>query len=562
MRPAAFLDRLPETRRPAPWLIALCLLLWLPGFFTIPAGDRDESRFAQASRQMVDSHDYVRIRLGEVERNKKPAGIHWAQAAVVHGLEAVGIPARTQIWAYRLPSLIGAMIAVLATCLLGRALVGRRAAFVAAAMLAPCMVLVVETHIAKTDAALLATITVAMGLFGRAYLTPDSFTPRQAAAFWGVLGLGVLLKGPIAPMVPLLAGVTLAVMDRPQGAPLWRLSAPWLRSLHLGWGVPLMVLVSAPWFVAIGIATEGRFFSEALGGDMLDKVSSGEEAHWGPPGMYAAIFGITAFPSAWIVLRSLPGSWADRMQAPVRFLLAWAVPTWLLFEAVQTKLPHYVLPAFPALMLLGARWAMDPLRQEAPAWMRWLGYVALAGVAVGLPVVALGAGLFVERVVLPGAAIGVIAGMAMAWLLLRMARQQAWGRAALAGAILAIPVYAAVLEGVIPRLTSVWVSSRLAAAVAQVAPGVPARNFGVAGHHEPSLQFAMGGEIRLLTSGEAAAAFLADGPGRIAAIGDRQEAAFRRAAAERGLNLRELGSVTGLNYVRGRWITLSLFKVD
>ena len=60
---------------------------------------------------------------------------------------------------------------------------------------------------------------------------------------------------------------------------------------------------------------------------MLDKVSSGEEAHWGPPGMYAAIFGITAFPSAWIVLRSLPGSWADRMQAPVRFLLAWAVPS-------------------------------------------------------------------------------------------------------------------------------------------------------------------------------------------------------------------------------------------
>jgi hypothetical protein len=562
MRLAAFLDRLPETRRPAPWLIALCLLLWLPGFFTIPAGDRDESRFAQATRQMVDSHDYVRIRLGEVERNKKPAGIHWAQAAVVHGLEAVGIPARTQIWAYRLPSLIGAMIAVLATCLLGRALVGRRAAFVAAAMLAPCMVLVVETHIAKTDAALLATITIAMGLFGRAYLAPDSFTPRQAAAFWGVLGLGVLLKGPIAPLVPLLAGVTLAVMDRPQGAPFWRLSAPWLRALHPGWGLPLMVLVSAPWFVAIGIATEGRFFSEALGGDMLDKVSSGEEAHWGPPGMYAAIFGITAFPSAWIVLRSLPGSWADRMQAPVRFLLAWAVPTWLLFEAVQTKLPHYVLPAFPALMLLGARWAMDPLRQEAPAWMRWLGYVALAGVAVGLPAVALGAGLFVERVVLPGAAIGVIAGIAMAWLLLRMARQQAWGRAALAGAILAIPVYAAVLEGVIPRLPSVWVSSRLAAAVAQVAPGLPARNFGVAGHHEPSLQFAMGGEIRLLTSGEAAAAFLADGPGRIADIGDRQEAAFRRAAAERGLNLRELGSVTGLNYVRGRWITLSLFRVE
>ena len=562
MRPAAFLDRLPETRRPVPWLVLLCLLLWLPGFFTIPPGDRDESRFAQASRQMVDSGDYVRIRLGEVERNKKPAGIHWAQAATVHALETVGIPARGQIWAYRLPSLFGALIAVLATCLLGRALVGRRAAFVAAAMLAPCMVLLVETHIAKTDAALLATITVAMGLMGRAYLAPAAFTAGQAAAFWAVLGLGVLLKGPIAPMVPLLAGLTLAVMDRPQGARFWRLSAPWLPALRMGWGLPLMVLFAAPWFVAIGIATEGRFFTEAIGGDMLDKVGSGEEAHWGPPGMYAAIFGITAFPSAWIVLRSLPGSWADRMQAPVRFLLAWAVPAWLLFEAVQTKLPHYTLPAFPALMLLGARWAMDPLRQEAPAWMRWLGIAALAGVAVGLPAVFLGAAFYVERRVEILALAGIAAGVFMAWALLRMAREGHWGRAALAGAILAVPVYASVMEGVIPRMQAVWLSPRLAAQVAAVAPGLPAERFGVVGHHEPSLQFAMGGGIRLLRDGPAAAAFLAEGPGRIAAVNDRQDAAFRAAVAERGLTVRDLGSVTGLNYVRGRWVAMSLFKVD
>lgn len=562
MRAAAFLDRLPETRRPALWLVALCLLLWLPGFFTIPPGDRDESRFAQATRQMVESGDYVRIRLGEVERNKKPAGIHWAQAGVVHALQAVGVPARGQIWAYRVPSLLGALGAVLATWFFGRALVGRRAAFVAAAMLAPSMVLLVETHIAKTDAALLATIAVAMGLFGRAYLAPEAFSPRQAAAFWAVLGLGVLLKGPIAPMVPLLAGITLAVMDRPQGARFWRLSAPWLPALRPGWGVPLMVLFAAPWFVAIGIATEGRFFAEAIGGDMLDKVGSGEEAHWGPPGMYAAIFGITAFPSAWIVLRSLPGAWAERMTAPVRFLLAWAVPTWLLFEAVQTKLPHYTLPAFPALMLLGARWALDPLRKPAPRWIDWLGTIALGGVATGLPLLAGYAVFRVEGRVEVFALAGLVAGGFMTWALVRMAKAQHWGRAALAGAILVVPVYASVLEGVIPRLQTVWLSPRLAAQVAAVAPGLPAERFGVVGHHEPSLQFAMGGAIRLLRDGAAAAEFLAGGEGRIAAVNDRQEAAFRRAAAERGLAVRELGTVAGLNYVRGRWVALSLFKVE
>ena len=224
------------TAWPRTALILLCLALYLPGFFTVPALDRDEARFAQASRQMVESGDYVNIRVGAEERNKKPVGIHWAQVAVVHGLEAVGIPARDRIFAYRIPSLLGAILAVLATFAFGRALVGRRAALLGAAMLAACMVLLVETHIAKTDAALLATVAAAMGLFGQAYLRPGAFTARQAAAFWGVLGVSILLKGPVGPMVPLLTGISLAVMDR---------GAPWLRALRPAWGVPL--IVSLPW---------------------------------------------------------------------------------------------------------------------------------------------------------------------------------------------------------------------------------------------------------------------------------------------------------------------------
>jgi 4-amino-4-deoxy-L-arabinose transferase-like glycosyltransferase len=549
----SFFDRMPETRRPGGWLALLCLLLWLPGFFSIPPGDRDESRFAQASRQMVETGDYVRIKLGEVERNKKPVGIHWAQASTVHALEAVGIPARGAIWTYRLPSLIGALLAVLATCYLGRALVGRRAAFLAAAMLAPCMVLVVETHIAKTDAALLASITAAMLLMGRAYLAPAQFTTKQALGFWLALGVGVLLKGPIAPMVPLLAGITLLVMDR---------RAPWFGALRPLWGVPLMIACAAPWFIAIGIATEGRFFSEAIGDDMLSKVGSGEESHWGPPGFYTFLFGITAFPSAWIVLRALPGAWADRLKPQTRFLLGWAVPVWLLFEAVATKLPHYALPAYPALMLLAAAWALDPLRRPTPRWLAALGWLALGGVALGLPIAAMAAAFYAERRVDIFGLIGLGFGVALFLLLWRAARAGHWARAALLGTVLSVPVYAAVLEGVIPRLHAVWVSPRLAAEVRAIAPGLLDRDFGVVGYHEPSLQFALGGGIALLRDGAAAAAFLAEKPGRVVAVSHRQEAVFRAAAAEGGITPRDVGSVTGLNYVRGRWLTLLIFKVD
>ncbi|MFC4169499.1 ArnT family glycosyltransferase [Teichococcus aestuarii] len=546
------LDRLPEARWPRLWLSLLCLALWLPGLASLPPGDRDESRFAQASRQMVDSGDYVRIRFGEEERNKKPVGIHWAQAASVQAVEALSLGHRGEIWPYRLPSLLGALLAVLATHHWGRALVGRRAAFLGAALLASCTVLVVETHIAKTDAALLATVAAAMGLLGRAYLAPGAFTARQAAAFWAVLGISILLKGPIGPMVALLAGLTLVVADRAGG---------WLRALRPLWGVPLMLGMAVPWLVAIGIATEGRFFAEAVGGDMLSKVGSGEEAHWGPPGYYAATFALAAFPAAFLVLRALPTAWRDRMNPGTRFLLAWAAPTWLLFEAVATKLPHYTLPAFPALMLLAAAWAMDPLRRPAPRWLAMLGLGLLWLVALALGVAAAVLPWLADRRVDPVALLVLPATLLLAWGVTRLLRGGTPARAALLGAFLAVPVYGLVLGGVLPRLEAPWVGPRLAAALAQAAPtGDVQGEFGITGYHEPSMVFATGTGTALLRDGVAAAAFLGAEPGRTAAVGERELAGFRAAAGQAGLNLREIGSVDGYNYTRGRRLTLHLFQ--
>jgi 4-amino-4-deoxy-L-arabinose transferase-like glycosyltransferase len=431
--------------------------------------------------------------------------------------------------------------------------VGRRAAFLGAAMLAGCLVLVVETHIAKTDAALLGTVAVTMGLFARAYINPQGFTKGQAAAFWLVLGFSILLKGPIGPLVPLLAGITLAIADK-----AWVNRPGWLAALRPGWGLALMVLAAAPWFVAVTIATEGRFLTDAIGGDMLNKVGSADENHWGPPGYYTAIIGIIAFPGAFLVLRALPGAWGDRLQPPTRFLLAWAVPTWLMFEAFTTKLPHYTLPAFPALMLLGAAWAMDPLRRPPPRWLHWLSVVALAGVAAGLAIAA---------VVLPKIADGhfsLVALLALpaAALMILPIRALLAGNAARAGllaVLCAVPLYWVVLEGVLPRLAAPWISPRIAALAQQAAPGLPDERFGIVGYHEPSLMFAKGSEIALLRNGADAARFLAEQPGRLVAVADRDEAGFRAEAATRGLALRDHGTVAGFNYSRGRRTAITLF---
>ncbi|MGH7004880.1 MAG: ArnT family glycosyltransferase, partial [Alphaproteobacteria bacterium] len=140
-----------------PWilLILLCAALYIPGLASLPAGDRDESRFMQASRQMIETGDLVRIRYMDEARNKKPAGIHWLQTASVSALSTAASPER---WPYRLPSALGALAAVLLLFAAGERLFDRRTGFLGAALLAASLMLVWEAHVAKTDAALLATV--------------------------------------------------------------------------------------------------------------------------------------------------------------------------------------------------------------------------------------------------------------------------------------------------------------------------------------------------------------------------------------------------------------------
>src|SRR5216117_3695291 len=150
--------------RAAMVLLVVALLGFLPGFSSIPPVDRDEARFAQATRQMVESGEYVDIRFQDEVRYKKPVGIYWLQAGVVKTASALGFPhALTTIWLYRIPSLIGATAAVLLTYWAALAFISRRAAVLAGLMMASCVLLGVERLIAKTDAMLLMTVVAAMG---------------------------------------------------------------------------------------------------------------------------------------------------------------------------------------------------------------------------------------------------------------------------------------------------------------------------------------------------------------------------------------------------------------
>src|ERR1700686_2412945 len=198
--------------RAVAFLLVCGLLLFLPGFFNIPPIDRDEARFAQATKQMVETGDFVDIRFQDDVRYKKPVGVYWLQSAAVETASALGVPrARLRIWLYRIPSLIGAIGVVVATYWAALAFVSRRAAFLAGLIMATSILLGVEARLAKTDAVLSLTVVMAMGAMARAYLagqgerSVNTHPLVTAAVFWTAIAFGVLIKGPLILMVAGLA---------------------------------------------------------------------------------------------------------------------------------------------------------------------------------------------------------------------------------------------------------------------------------------------------------------------------------------------------------------------
>ena len=130
----------PGKRRLSPWayvfLFVLCVAAFTPGLVRLPPTDRDESSFAQATKQMIESGNFVDIRLQDKPRYKKPVGIYWLQMASVRLLNPDHL---NEIWAYRIPSFLGATLAVLMTAALGSLLFNPMTGLLAAIMMAGCV---------------------------------------------------------------------------------------------------------------------------------------------------------------------------------------------------------------------------------------------------------------------------------------------------------------------------------------------------------------------------------------------------------------------------------------
>ena len=353
-----------------------CLLFHLVGTWSVPLIDRDEPRFAEASREMMESGDYIVPHFNNQLRLDKPPLAYWAQVA---SYRIFG----ENDFAARFPSAIAAALIALSILAWGRRIGGDGVGWWAAIIFTLSLQTFIHAKAAVADMWLVLFVTIAhwagYELIQRP--TPNVQRPtrnsegihqtsnikHQTFGFWLMfylaLAFGFLAKGPIA-WTPLLTLVTVKLFAR---------DVELGKRFKFMRGVILMLALVAMWGIPALIRTRGQFLIVGIGRHVVGRSFGAMEGHGANSlGLYLLLlpfYFVTIFVSflPWSIklpwlMRKLwprpgagiadPGYSRDRID---NYLLAGVGIIFVIFTLSKTKLPHYTLPAFPLLSLLLAR---------------------------------------------------------------------------------------------------------------------------------------------------------------------------------------------------------------
>ncbi|MBL8991131.1 MAG: glycosyltransferase family 39 protein, partial [Phycisphaerae bacterium] len=404
---------------------------------------------------------------------------------------------------------------VLLTWKLGSRMFDPRAAWLGAALLAVCPMVVWDAHQARADQLLMAATTAAMACLYGAVRTGSV---GSALAFWALVGIGVLAKGFITPLVAGGAIAMLLLVSDDRRRLLAR-----VRPIE---GVLVLAAVVVPWVALVAARFGWGEYMALIWDETFRRAAAGSrEGHFAPPGTHLLLLGALFWPGCLgavfgfmrAVRLGLParnpgaGRWTFRRRAGRRgelFLLAWIVPAWIIFELSLAKLPHYTLPLYPAVALLcaravlGAAFSRESGRLHRLGVVVWWGAPLVLGLglcAIGLACVwqdALGVGPYVEAISPLGAGLLLAGGGAAVVLTLACAPTTTgrWApRAQIASIVAAAAITAPLLQWIAPAVVP---GARTAAAmrIVETVPGL-ARRPVASTYHEDSMVFSTRGRV-------------------------------------------------------------------
>lgn len=322
--------------------------------------DPDEGRNAAVGLAMAVSGDYVVPRLNGLPHLDKPALFHAAEAVAMRVFGASELAAR-------LPALVSAWATVALTFWFARGLFGRGAGWIAGTACATAPLAIAMARTAIFDSTLSLFVVLALMSFYRAVeseppekeVIPEqaiSMGRRWALLAWAAMALGVLTKGPVALVVPLLVATPYALWRR-RSAVVWHLSGP---LLHLS--------IVLPWALAVESRVPG-FLRYALVTETWQRLTTDELRRGGPIWYFLPYLLAGCFP--WIVVAAAAG-WerfrglSARERPALVYLALWVIVPLLFFSLSHSKRPQYILPLMPALALWTAwAWSLPAGRERA-----------------------------------------------------------------------------------------------------------------------------------------------------------------------------------------------------
>ena len=326
--------------------IIFIFLFFLQGIFKLPVIDRDEARFASASKTMIESSDYIDIKMNEETRYKKPIGIYWIQSTFNFLFSSKPYD---KIWTYRLPSLVGIILSLCILSYFLSLIYNRKVAFLNLIFLSSSLLTISEVHQAKTDGMLFLTVCIC-NLLIFSGLDKGNLSPKKKFTFWVFLAFGVLIKGPIIFVFVFFPLIIVSFIKK-------------INYFKLLWSFNsfiVFLLISIPWFILITIKSNGLFWYESFVNDLLNKVKSGQESHGFPPGYYSILIFLFFWPASIFVPNYLCKikkffSRDTKVELTELYLMIWFIAPFILFEIIPTKLPHYIYPSYIPLSILIAK---------------------------------------------------------------------------------------------------------------------------------------------------------------------------------------------------------------